>query len=34
MQCTLRALLEAQPFRGRTSLIEKNLQVGLLQKPY
>lgn len=34
VQRTLKAVLESQPFRGRTSLIEKILQVGLLQKPY
>jgi len=34
VQRTLKAVLEAQPFRSRASLIEKILQVGLLQKPY
>ena len=34
VQRTLKAVLEAQPFKGQESLVEKVLKTELLEKPY
>jgi len=34
VQRTLKAVLEAQPFRGKGSMIEKIMQTELLVSPY